>query len=200
MRHGLHNERCNTEQDYPCHVATKNTTRHGVSYHITHVRNIMRRYNMSPKVSQPLHVNHATVSQVRNWQYRLNESISCLKSDDFTVCIMDEAIFIHDSMRGRKYWSPIVTRIVTPYIGNHKRIIVYDAIIGDGRQMFRTHEKFNGNAFYDYAIQLHRKWGKIAVLCDRAHRTRHKRSKDCCAPIRVLESSICHVVLHILMP
>ena len=34
---------------------------YGVSYHIAHVQNIMRRYNMSPKVSQLLHVNHATV-------------------------------------------------------------------------------------------------------------------------------------------
>ncbi len=148
---------------------------YGVSYHITHVRNIMRRYNMSPKVSQLLHINHATVSQVRNWQYRLNEAISCLKSDGFTVCVMGEAIFIHDSMRGRKYWSPIGTRIITPYIRNHKRIIVYGVITDDGRQTFRTHEKFNGDVFYDYVIQLHRKWGKIDILCDRA--SSHKTHK-----------------------
>ena len=52
---------------------------YGVSYHVTHVRNLMHRYNMSPKISQLLHVNHATVSQVRSWQYRLNEVISCIK-------------------------------------------------------------------------------------------------------------------------
>ena len=154
---------------------------------------------MSPKVSQLLHVNHATIPQVRSWQYRLNEAISCLRSDGFTVCAMDEAIFIHDSMRGRKYWSPIGTRVIAPYIGNHKRIIcmapsqmMVDRCLGPMKNstvmrfMIMSSGCIESGARLPYCATGH-------------HRTRHKRSRDCCAAIRVFESSICHVVLHILM-
>jgi len=54
----------------------------------------------------------------------------------FTILDMDEAFFVYDVAFGRKCWSSRRERIVVPYTGSHKRIIVYGAIAKDGRQLF----------------------------------------------------------------
>ena len=157
----------------PAMVRQKIRNRHGVTFHITHVRRIMHRYSLTPKTAQRLHVNHATKSQVRSWQYRLQERISRLKSDGFAIVVTDEAFFVHDPARGRKYWSPSGTRITLPYVGNHRKIAVYGAVSDDGRQLYRMHDRFDGPTFLGYVRELHRKFGRVAILCDRAspHRT-----------------------------
>ena len=39
-----------------------------VTHHITHVRRIMHRFGITPKSSQPVHINRATDAAVRSWQ------------------------------------------------------------------------------------------------------------------------------------
>ena len=59
----------------------------------------------------------------------------------------DEAFFIHDVISRRKYWSPRGERIVVPYTGSHRGIVVYGIIAKDSRQLFRTHESFDAPTF-----------------------------------------------------
>ena len=157
----------------PAMVRQEIRCRYGVTFHITHVRRIMHRYALTPKTAQRLHVNCATQSQVRSWQYRLQERISRLKSRGFAIVVTDESFFVHDPLRGRKYWSPSGTRITLPYVGNHKKVVVYGAAADDGRQLFRMHDGFDGPTFLGYVRELHKKFGRVAILCDRAspHRT-----------------------------
>ena len=58
----------------------------------------------------------------------------------------DEAFFIHDTVSGRKYWSPRGKRIAVPYTGSHKKVTVYGAIAKDGKQFFRTYDRFDAPA------------------------------------------------------
>ena len=149
----------------------------GTKLHITNVRKIMHRYGLTPKVPQKVHINRASKGAVRSWQYRFDRRVSCLEEKGFTILDMDEAFFVYDVASGRKYWSPRGERIVVPYTGNHRRIVVYGAIAKDGRQLFRTRELFDASTFVWYLKELQRHFGKVAVVMDRASPHRAKAVK-----------------------
>ena len=106
----------------------------GTKLHITYIRKIMCMYDLSPKESQRVHINRAGKKAVQNWQYRFKKQIPRLEKDGFIPVMGDEAFFIHDTVSGRKYWSPRGKRIAVPYTGSHKKVTVYGAIAKDGKQ------------------------------------------------------------------
>ena len=67
----------------------------------------MHQHNLSPKAPRKIHVNRADKRVVQNWKYRFNRRVSRLEKEGFTVLMEDEAIFMHDVIVGRKYWSPV---------------------------------------------------------------------------------------------
>ncbi len=150
----------------------------GIKFHITHVRKIMRQYGMSAKTAQKYHVNHASVTAVRSWQQRMKKRIPHLKKSGFTIAMLDEAFFVRDVKAGRKYWSPVAKRIFLPYVGNHESLAVYGTITINGDQLFRIYKKFNGITFVEYLKELHYKYGKIALILDRASVHKSKKVKD----------------------
>ena len=97
----------------------------GTKLHITHIRKIMRMYDLSPKESQRVHINRAGKKVVQNWQYRFKKQVPRLEKDGFIPAMGDEAFFIHDTVSGRKYWSLRGKRIAVPYTGSHKKVAVY---------------------------------------------------------------------------
>ena len=101
----------------------------------------MCMYDLSPKESQRVHINRAGKKAVQNWQYRFKKQIPRLEKDGFIPVMGDEAFFIHDTVSGRKYWSPRGKRIAVPYTGSHKKVTVYGAIAKDGKQFFRTYDR-----------------------------------------------------------
>ena len=137
----------------------------------------MRRHGLTPKVPQKVHINRAGRQAVRGWQYRFDRRVSRLEEDGFAIVDEGEAFFIHDVMSGRKYWSPKRERIVVPYTGSHQRIVVYGAIAKDGRQFFKTHERFDAPTFVGYLREMQRHLGKAAVVMDRASPHRAKLVK-----------------------
>ncbi len=147
----------------------------GVKFHITHIRKIMHQYGMSAKTAQKYHINRASVSTVRNWQQRIKKRISLLEKEGFVIAITDEAFFIRDVKAGRKYWSLVAKRIFLPYTGRHESLAVYGTITTHGEQLFRIYDKFNAVTFVEYLKELHWKYGKIALILDRA--SVHKSNK-----------------------
>ena len=100
------------------------------------------------------------------------------RGEGFTILDLDEAFFVYDVASGRKYWSPQGERIVVPYTGNRRRIVVYGAIAKDGRQLFRTRESFDAPTFVWYMKELQRHFEKVAVVMDRASPHRAKAVKE----------------------
>ena len=149
----------------------------GIKFHITYVRKIMHQYDMSVKTAQKYHVNHASVAAVRSWQQRMKKRIPHLKKRGFTIAMLDEAFFVRDVKAGRKYWSPVARRIFLPYVGNHESLAVYGTITMNASQLFRIHEKFNSATFVEYLKELHCKYGKIALILDRASVHKSKKVK-----------------------
>jgi len=150
----------------------------GIKFHITHVRKIMRQYGMSAKTAQKYHINHASVTAVRSWQQRMKKRIPRLKKSGFTIAMLDEAFFVRDVKTGRKYWSPVAKRIFLPYVGNHESLAVYGTITIKGDQLFRIYKKFNAITFVEYLKEIHYKYGKIALILDRASVHKSKKVKD----------------------
>ena len=146
----------------------------GTNLHITYIRKIMHQYNLSPKVAQKIHVNRAGRKAVWNWRYYLKRRISCLEKDGFAVIIQDEAFFVHDTVSGRKYWSPKSRRISVPYTRSHRKVTIYGSLALDGRQFFRTYDRFNAVTFVAYLKELQRHFGNAVLICDHApqHRSR----------------------------
>ena len=142
--------------------------------HITSIRRIMRGYGLTPKIPQKVHINRANKRAVQNWQYRFGKRVSRLEEEGFTIMDVDEAFFVHDTVSGRKYWSPRGERIVVPYTESRQWIVVYGAIAKDGRQLFRTYDRFNASAFLLYLKEMQKHFGKVAVITNRAspHRSR----------------------------
>ena len=136
--------------------------------HITSIRKIMRGYGLTPKIPQKVHINRANKKAVQNWQYRFGKRVSRLEEEGFTIVDVDGAFFVHDTVSGRKYWSPRGERIVVPYTGSHQKIVVYGAIAKGGRQLFRTHGLFDAPTVIRYLKEMQRHFGKVAVVTDRA--------------------------------
>jgi len=147
----------------------------GVKFHINHIRKVMHQYGMSAKTAQKYHINRASIAAVRSWQQRIKKRISHLEKDGFTIAMTDEAFFIRDVKAGRKYWSLISKRIFLPYTGRHESLAVYGTITIHGDQLFRIYDKFNAVTFVEYLKELHWKYGKIALILDRA--SVHKSNK-----------------------
>ena len=147
----------------------------GRKLHITYVRTITRGRGLSSKRPQKIHINRVGRKAVWNWQYRLNRLIPYLEGAGFTVLMQDEAFFTHDVITDRKYWAPRSRRINVQYTGNHRKITVYGSLAKNGRQPFRTHERFNTSTFIFYLREMQRHFGKVAIVTDRAPSHRSKR-------------------------
>ena len=55
--------------------------------------------------------------------------------------------------------------------------MVYGAIAKDGRQLFRTHERFDAPTFIRYLKEMQKRFGKVAAVTDRASSHRAKLVK-----------------------
>ena len=151
----------------------------GTKLHITYIRKIMCMYNLSPKESQRVHINRTGKKAVQNWQYRFKKQVSRLEKDGFISVMGDEAFIIHDTVSGRKYWSPRGKRIAVPYTGSYKKVAVYGAIAKeDGRQFFRTYDRFDAPTFIEYLKAMQRHFGKIVTVVDKASPHRAKSVKE----------------------
>ena len=102
--------------------------------------------------------------------------------------MQDEAFFMHDVITGRKYWALRDRQISVSYIGSHRRIVAYGAIAKDGRQLFRTHERFDAPTFIRYLKEMQKRFGKVAAVTDRASRIAQNSSRDCCGKTRTSRS------------
>ena len=58
--------------------------------------------------------------------------------------------------------------------GQAHQVTVYGSLALDGRQFFRTYDKFNAITFVAYLKELQKHFGKAVMICDRApqHRSR----------------------------
>ena len=91
---------------------------------------------------------------------------------------IDEAFFQWDTKKGKKYWSPIGTKIYLPYIGSHKFFTAYGGITRDGRKTFMTCDRFNADTCIEYFDLLRRKYGKVAIVLDGASVHRSRKIKE----------------------
>ena len=149
-----------------------------VKLHLTYVRELMRKYGLSSKRTTSIHINAAGKEFVDEWQRNLNRRISCLEAQGFTLVAEDESFFIRDRTEGCRCWTPIGTPVPVPYVGSHDTVAAYGSLATDGRQFFRTYDRFNATTFVEYLKSMHRCFGKIAVITDRARPHSAKLVKD----------------------
>ena len=145
-----------------------------VTYHITSVRRIPRRLDMSSMTVQLVRTNKADEEEIRKWQTYARKRISRPKTDGFLTAIQDEVFFIRDPATGRKYWPPRGEPIIMPYGGLHKKVVAYGAMATDGWRFFRTCDRFDSGTFLAYLKEMLQHFGKINVIMDNAsqHATR----------------------------
>ena len=148
-----------------------------ITYHITHVRRLMRKWNLKPKVPQKVHARAASNDACRSWKNRINLRIEKAKHDGFTILIQDESIFVDDASLGKKYWTDASERMIIQWRGSHQKFIVYGMMTENGRGFFRSYEKFNSVSFIDYLDEACRKFGKIFVIVDRAPQHKSKKTR-----------------------
>ena len=149
-----------------------------VKLHLTYVRELMRKYGLSSKRTTSIHINAASKELVKTWQKNLKRRISRLEMQGFTLVVEDESFFIRDRTEGCRYWTPVGTPVLVPYVGSHDTVTAYGSLAADGRQFFRTYDRFNAPTFVEYLKSMHRCFGKIAVIADKATPHRAKLVED----------------------
>ena len=150
----------------------------GTTYHIGHVRKIMRSFDMT-KSSQPVHVNRATEATVNSWQQRLVKRILRLRNAGFRLGVFDKVFFIYNMKAGRKYWSGPGIRINVPYTGSHRKITAYGTLFFNGDRYVTTEEgKFTDDRFIAHIKDLIKKNGKTVLFVDRARQHMSKKVKQ----------------------
>lgn len=151
--------------------------RTGILYHIGTVRLRMRECGLSPKRAHPVHVNRACDATVSWWQWGTKKRIGSLGGRGFTVVAQDEAILLHDTGGGPWLWARRGERASVPYTGSHRKLALYASITRDGRRCCAVHKKFDAPTFLGYLRKLHKRFGRVAVILDRApqHRARAAR-------------------------
>lgn len=82
--------------------------------------------------------------------------------------VQDEPILVNDAGRGARRRSPVGERVYAPHTGSHGRFAAFGALAHDGRQFFRTHGRFDADALVRHLREMHRKFGRVAVVADRA--------------------------------
>ena len=150
----------------------------GVRFHMSYVRKIMRRAGLSAKRTRLVHVNRADGPTVAGWRRRVRREIRRLRRAGFTIVVQDETIAVHGAADGSKYWSRVGVPVVAPYTGGHGRVVVYGAISTDGKQIFRVHDRFDAETFVAFLRDMHGKFGRVAVIVDRAPQHRAAAVKD----------------------
>ena len=138
----------------------------------------MCMYDLSPKESQESSHQQGRQKGRPELAISLQKQIPRLEKDGFIPVMGDEAFFIHDTVSGRKYWSPRGKRIAVPYTGSHKKVTVYGAIAKDGKQFFRTYDRFDAPTFIEYLKAMQRHFGKVVAVVDRASPHRAKSVKE----------------------
>jgi len=146
----------------------------GVLYHISTVRRRMRERGLSHKRGHPVHVNRASDSAVRGWQWRTGASVPEMEAAGFTIVAQDEAIITHGAGAGQGLWSRRGERVLVPYTGSRRKVVAYASIASDGRRLCELHGRFDAATFVAHLKKIHKKFGRVAVFLDRApqHRAR----------------------------
>ena len=84
------------------------------------------------------------------------------------------------TMPGHEYRPPRGTGTAVPYAGGRKKVTAYCAIADAGRRLFRTYDAgFNAGAFIRHVAETRRRFGRMAIILDRAppRRSRNLRQK-----------------------
>ncbi len=93
---------------------------------------------------------------------------------DFTLVSEDESFLFYDSLV-RRVWIDKEKRPVVKITGSHKHSCLFGAISIAGEQLFRQHDKFNGDTFLDFLKVTHTKFPKCYLFLDKA--SPHYRSR-----------------------
>ena len=150
----------------------------GVRFHMTYVRKLMHAFRLSAKRPRLVHVNRADRGEVERWQRKTLGEIPRLQRAGYAIVVQDESFVKRDSPSSPRFWSRIRDPVCIPYVGDHGKVVAYGGISVDGRQAFRTYDRFDSATYVRHLRVLNRRFGKVAVIGDRAPQHRARRVRD----------------------
>jgi hypothetical protein len=65
-------------------------------------------------------------------------------------------------------WIEENVRPVVTITGSHRHFCIFGAISLEGKQLFREHNRFNENTFYEFLKQIHYKFPRCYLFLDKA--------------------------------
>ncbi|MGA7369793.1 MAG: transposase [Nitrososphaeraceae archaeon] len=80
---------------------------------------------------------------------------------------LDESFFFFDTLV-KKVWIYKDSTPVVTITGSHRNLSMFGAISLQGKQLFRTYERFNEDTFYEFLKQIHYKFPKCYLFLDKA--------------------------------
>jgi transposase len=89
------------------------------------------------------------------------------QQDGFSVVSLDESFFFYDSL-ARRVWIEEDKRPIVRVTGSHKHSCIFGAISLEGKQIFRQHDRFNGDTFLSFLKIIHSKFPRCYLFMDKA--------------------------------
>jgi hypothetical protein len=77
----------------------------------------------------------------------------------------------------RECKTTVVTVTTGTHTHTHRHFCIFGAISLEGKQLFREHNRFNENTFYEFLKQIHYKFPRCYLFLDRAAAPHYKSQK-----------------------
>jgi len=122
--------------------------------------------------------SRASPGGARRWQTRAIPEPGSLKGEGHAVFVQDEAIFVGDAGKAARHRSPVGGRIHVAHAGSHKKFVAFGPVSDYGSQLFRTRDALDAPSFVPCLRETHHKFGRIAVVADRAPQHRARKVRD----------------------
>lgn len=150
----------------------------GYLYSACHMRRL-HAMRMSPKRSVTIYGHAASSGEVKAWQERARSEIRRACRRGYRVVAQDESTFGKSGIDGRRLCSTKGEPVHVTRTGSKQNIVVYGAIVDDGKRLMRQNNLFNSESFVGYLKEVRRKWGKVLLLADNAPQHKARRVKEC---------------------
>jgi len=150
----------------------------GVRYSLDSARRFLRMFGFSRKRPALVHASMAGPDETRRWQDTKIPGPLRLRDEGHAVLAQDWTIFVNDTGRGAKHWSPKGKKNHVRHTGSHERFAAFGALADDGRRPFRTHGRFGSSTFVRCPRGPRRKFGRIAAVAGRAPQHREAAVVD----------------------
>ena len=141
-RNEQNNETSVTDTDDTCNTLSTNIPEDKRKLHLAHVKELMRKYGLSSKYADSIHINAASKKFVEGWQKSPDRCILRLKYRNLPLSQGMNRFSYVTELKGADI-GLAGTPVTIPYVESHDTVTAYGSLTADGRHPLRTYDRLS---------------------------------------------------------